>query len=388
MNKAPRELREEDIVELIRVGRSEGPMLEYKGALYEARDRGNKELLLDICSMANSAGGYLLIGISERRENGQSTGVPDLEAPLGIEIENPEHILASYEARILECIDERLSVESHAIRIGNERFVLAFRIPNSFSKPHMVKYQGHTAFPARRERQRYDLTATEVKDLVMRTASRIEVAEAELQVALSQGMGQPESPTLTIVTIPVFTRNFAVDFRSSRISEEFARLDLTGQGHGERREPAHSVEGLTRTGPGPGARLTLAHNGLLRLVVPIPGQSFMGNRSFNPIVIDLYARGIASGCGNVYAAAELSAPALLGVGISVPNSTIAWYGDEWSSPASVGPFNKIYPSLILNSLIDRIDSQIRPLCDLVHQSLGETSSPAFNGQGDWINRFH
>ena len=129
-------------------------------------------------------------------------------------------------------------------------------------------------------------------------------------------------------------------------------------------------------------------NGLLRLVVPIPGQSFMGNRSYNPIVIDLYARGIASGCGNVYAAAELSAPALLGIGISVPNSTIAWYGDEWSSPVSVGPFNKIYPSLILNSLIDRIDSQIRPLCDLVHQSLGETSSPAFNCHRDWISRFH
>lgn len=53
-----------------------------------------------------------------------------------MEVVNPEEILAEYEARILDCIDERLLIESHAISLASGRFVLAFRI----ACPSLISY--------------------------------------------------------------------------------------------------------------------------------------------------------------------------------------------------------------------------------------------------------
>jgi hypothetical protein len=382
MNKAPRELQEEDIVALVRLRRAEGPMLEYKRDLYEPNERGSKEFLLDVCSMANSLGGYLFVGISEQRENGQATGVPDPDVPPGLEVANPEQILAEYEARILDCIDERLLIESHAIPLATGRYVLAFRIPNSLSKPHRVHYRGHSYFHARRERQRYPLTATEIKDLVMRTASRLEMAEAQLQAALSRPTANDQAPTLTIAVVPVFTRNYAVDFRRAQIVDALARLDLTAQRQQVRREPTYSVDGLTRTGPA-GALITLGHSGLIRLVVELPSAGVNGGQSFNPIVIDMYVRGIASGCGSIYTAAGLTAPVLFGLALRISTQCFKSYGRFGDDLAVVNPFSKIYPSLTLDSFTDRIESQIRPICDLAHQSLGEVNSTAFDAGDNW-----
>jgi hypothetical protein len=51
---------------------------------------------------ANTAGGILLIGIPElRAENGQATGAPDPAAPLGVTAQNPEAVLAAYDARVM-----------------------------------------------------------------------------------------------------------------------------------------------------------------------------------------------------------------------------------------------------------------------------------------------
>jgi predicted HTH transcriptional regulator len=79
MEKPLREWTEADLMALVRSGRIEGPMLEYKAALYDSTDRGNREFLLDICSMANSNGGTLLIGVAEQRDANGPTGAPELE---------------------------------------------------------------------------------------------------------------------------------------------------------------------------------------------------------------------------------------------------------------------------------------------------------------------
>jgi hypothetical protein len=383
VDKSPRELQEEDVLTLIRLGRAEGPTLEYKGELYERNERGSKEFLLDVCSMANSVGGYIFIGISELREDGQATGVPDPDAPMGLDEGNPEQILMEYEARILDCIDERILTESSPIYLSNGSYVLVFRVPNSLSKPHRVSYKGQTYFPARRERQRYHLTATEIKELVMRTASRIEIAEAQLQSALDLNPSNAEAPTLTVAVVPVFTRNFAVDFRIPGTVEALAQLDLTAQGNQVRRVPTHSIEGLVRVGPSR-AYVVLGHSGLLRLSVELQSAGEMRHPSFVPLHIDYFARGIASGCGSIYASAGLTAPVLFGISLRIPTQCLASYRNQpWEDPVLINPFAMVYPSLVLDSLTDNIDNRIRPICDLVHQSLQEPSSRAFKADGTW-----
>src|SRR5712664_2140763 len=182
-----RDVREADIRRLVEVGLEEHLQLEYKSTLYEDSDRGNREFLQDVCMFANSSGGILLLGVSERRdEGGQPTGFPDPAAPLGIELPNPEMVLAAYDARVTAAIEERLPLEMAAIDVGQGRRVVAVRVPDSVRKPHAVSYQGRIYFPGRRERQRYFLSVREIKELTMRTASRLQQCEEALNNAFEQ----------------------------------------------------------------------------------------------------------------------------------------------------------------------------------------------------------
>ena len=107
--KALRDICEADVRRLTEIGLEEHLQLECKSTLYEDNDRGNREFLQDVCMFANSSGGILLLGVSERRdEGGQPTCVPDPAAPLGIELPNPEMVLGAYDARVTAAVEERL----------------------------------------------------------------------------------------------------------------------------------------------------------------------------------------------------------------------------------------------------------------------------------------
>ena len=104
-----RDIIEADVRQIIAAQLEEHLQLEYKSALYPDNERGHKEFLQDICMFANSGGGILLLGISERRdEGGQPTGLPDPDAPLGLDASNPEAVLQAYDARVVASIEERL----------------------------------------------------------------------------------------------------------------------------------------------------------------------------------------------------------------------------------------------------------------------------------------
>jgi predicted HTH transcriptional regulator len=171
-NKLLRDVNEDDLHQIIRSGLAEHLQLEYKSELYQANDRGNRESLLDICMFANAEGGVLLIGVPELRDpQGQATGIPDPGAQIGVNLDNAEATLQSLDARVTAAIEERLPLESAAIRLVNGSYVLALRIQNSTAKPHCVRYQGHVYFPSRRERSRYEMGVREIKELTMRTAA-------------------------------------------------------------------------------------------------------------------------------------------------------------------------------------------------------------------------
>ena len=66
------------IDDLILNGVSESINLDYKQDLILAKDDDKKEFLADVSSFANAAGGDLIYGISEKRdEQGKTTGIPE-----------------------------------------------------------------------------------------------------------------------------------------------------------------------------------------------------------------------------------------------------------------------------------------------------------------------
>jgi hypothetical protein len=375
-----------DVQQLVSSELEEHLQLEYKSSLYDGGDRGCRESLLDICMFANSGGGILLLGISEQRDaNGQPTGVADPNAELGIETQNPEMVLQSYDARVIANIQDRLSLESYAIHVANNRHVIAIRVPNSMSKPHRVSYQGHVYFPSRRERQRYEMDVREIKEMVMRTASRLEEAQDKLSTAIDAIAHPNALPTISIGSIPVFWQNFMVDIQKQEVIRAVSEFHL---GYRNFLQPTYNFNGLVRQIVAHEDSFVQVHrDGGITLNKRLDQVRTRGGTvCLMPTAIDILLRAFVEHCSRVYEAAAITGPFLLTMLLRTPQSTSALFpspipGAE-EQGGVIGPGGYPFPIMQADNLLE-IDKAIRPLCDQAHQMFGRPSSPFFDDHGVW-----
>lgn len=380
-----RDIREADIRRLVESGLREYLQLEYKSALYEDNDRGRREFLLDVCMFANASGGILLIGIPELRDgDGQPTGIPDSAAVLGLELANPETLLNAYDARVMEAIEERLPFEAHDVEVGQGRRVIAIRVPNSANKPHSVRHQGHIYFPHRRERIRSQMTVREIKELVMRTASRRQQAEEALKKSFLQ-VAPTGQPTLIIGMIPIFFEDFMVDVRAEGIRA--AVRNFSRAGNNVQLVPEYTFEGIERRGENFDHVVRFQRNGLLNVSQQLPLISVTGDHRLHPGAADRLIRQVASAAKTVYDAGAISAPYLLGMTLRLQQQLVGVYAngpwEEETPPLHPGDYEFPYMQIDDLSETDRI---IRPVCNQVHQTFGKEGSPNFDPDGRWIPR--
>lgn len=336
---------------------------------------------------ANASGGILLIGVPEQRdERGQPTGIPDPTAVLGLEINNPEALLASYDARVMEAIEERLSVESASVEMAGGRRICAIRVPNSTRKPHSVRYQGHTYFPSRRERQRYHLSVREMKELVMRTGSRLREATEALRHSFSEVARIDAMPYLVLGIVPVFFDDFLVDVRSEsvrRVMEMFNRLREEGD---YRIRAAYTFDGLERRVGLFQHTVKFRRNGLLTASQQLPVHRGEYDR-VGLSVVDALLRQFVMRAVELYEAANLGAPFLLGMMVGIERPLTGVFGNYIfaNETGALAPRDYLFPFVQADDFSD-IDRIIRPLCDQAHQMFGMTRSQSFDPDGQWISR--
>lgn len=372
-----------DLRQVIDSGLEEHLQLEFKSEMYEDNDSGRRESLLDICMFANAEGGILLIGVPEQRDTqGQPTGIPDPAGPLGINVPNPEAALLALDARITAAIEERLPLESAPIDMGNGLRVLAIRVPNSPSKPHCVQYKGHIYFPSRRQRNRYYMDVREIKELVMRTASRLDVAEQMLKTAFFSVPRPTDAPYLMVGVVPIFWKEFLVDIRRPDILNAVRRFDLAD--HPEFREPTYTFAGLERRGTRDDITAQFRRDGLLRFSRQLPLRRDVGHDTFYPTAIDIQLRQFILRARELFQTAGLSAPYLLGMMLRTQRSLVGIYsasagiGEEQTDP--IPPLDYQFPFVLVDDL-SNIDKIARPICDQVHQTFGRAASPSFDAYG-------
>lgn len=384
-----RDIRETDIRRLIESGLEEHLQLEYKSALYEDNDRGRREFLLDICMFANSSGGILLVGIPEQRdEQGQPTGAPDPADALGLEVPNPEAVLTAYDARVMEAIEERLPLEAVSVDVGEGRRVLAIRVSNSARKPHSVRHQGHIYFPARRERQRYHLTVREIKELVMRTASRLEQAEELLNSSFLGVARTGDMPYIMTGIIPVFQEDFLIDVRNQDIVRavgNFSRVRNAGYVN-----PGYTFAGIERREQRFEYTVTLRRNGLLAASHQLPLIPREGSHQIGPTAVDIFLRQFVTQTRAVYEVAGVSPPFVMGMMLRLQRPLIGVYagigglGEEHTAPVAGEDYR--FPFMQVDDLSE-MEKTIRPFCDQAHQMFGREGSPSFNAEGAWVGRY-
>lgn len=383
-----REIREVDIRRLVESGLREHLQLEYKGALYEDNDPGKREFLLDVCMFANASGGILLIGIPELRDaHGQPTGAPDTTAALGLELANPEMLLNAYDARVMEAIEERLTLEAAAIDVGQGRSVIAIRVPNSTNKPHSVRHKGHIYSPYRRERIRSHMTVREIKEQVMRTASRLQQAKDALKQSFLLTATSGNQPYLIIGIIPVFFEDFLVEVRAEGVRA--AVRNFSRAGNNVQLVPEYTFEGIERRGENFDHVVRFQRNGLLNVSQQLPLISATSDHRVHIAGVDRLLYQAVSAAKTVYDAAALSAPYVLAMTLRLRQQLTGVYGafgGNWiEDTPPITPRIYEFPFLQIDDLSE-IERIIRPVCDQLHQMFGKERSPNFNPDGRWNPR--
>jgi hypothetical protein len=150
------DLEESDLQTLIDDQVAEGKNIEYKRELPQKTDSDKKEFLADISSFANSAGGYVFYGVSEK--DGLPVAIDGLG---GID---PDAEISRFENLLRDGLAPRISgIRFFSISLTDGGCVIAAYIPKSWASPHMIKYKGTSRFFARNSSGKYQLDVFELR---------------------------------------------------------------------------------------------------------------------------------------------------------------------------------------------------------------------------------
>lgn len=151
------ELTEEnDLQALVDNQVSENKTIEYKESLPSNSDSEKKELLADVSSFSNAAGGYLIFGMRENSGIASEVcGFGNINAD--IEIRRLENI-------IRDGIKPRIpGVSLWAILLRTSGAAIIIRIPKSWASPHMVTFRNDSKFYSRNSAGKYQLDVSELR---------------------------------------------------------------------------------------------------------------------------------------------------------------------------------------------------------------------------------
>ncbi len=155
-NKTLDNLTEADLQSLVNNQTRESKTIEYKRDLPGGNDEAKKEVLADISSFANAAGGHLVFGMVE------AGGAP--VTLCGVEADDIDGEIRRIDSILQAGIKPRLyGVGIQPVPLQNGRFVLIVRVARSWAGPHVVDYKGRWKFYSRNSAGKYPLDVDEVR---------------------------------------------------------------------------------------------------------------------------------------------------------------------------------------------------------------------------------
>jgi len=190
-----------DLMELKENGVRESRTLDYKSELPLDGREARKEFLADVTAFANTAGGDLVVGVTEKQ------GEP--EAFPGIEIADWDEFQLRLTNLIRDGTEPRLQgLSFHRVSTTSGRYVLILRVPRSYRRPHRVVLGGHGHFYGRDSAQKYQLDVEDLRRTFTQAAGISEVlqqfrAERADLVRRDQAFSSvPHSPKAVLHLIP------------------------------------------------------------------------------------------------------------------------------------------------------------------------------------------
>ncbi len=209
----------DDIDALAAAAVPERRTLDYKQELPGGSEGARKEFLGDIASFANAAGGDILYGVRDvRDENNRPTGTPEL---LGLADFNADREKLRLDQMIRNGIAPRVPGVAFHVVVGFPRGpILVVRVPRSWLALHMVTFQEHSRFYTRNAAGRYVMDVQEIRAGFLMTEAlpeRVRRFRDERLARLIAGetpvVLEPDEPRVVFHLIPAsaFAAPVAVD---------------------------------------------------------------------------------------------------------------------------------------------------------------------------------
>ena len=192
----------DDVLGLI-PGTAEGRRIDYKLELPGDGERDVRNVLADVCALANAAGGYLVYGVQEEKDDaGANTGIP--ESVVGVGEVNEDRFTLDLQQRINDGIEPRIiGHRARFIPVGDAGKVLIIRIPASLLSPHRVTYRGTRDFYIRHDRGNQLMDLDEIRSAFLDVSTLSERVEEFRRLRTSRILAG-DTPIPLLEMCPVF----------------------------------------------------------------------------------------------------------------------------------------------------------------------------------------
>lgn len=208
----------------------ESRTLEYKAANYGHNDESRKEALKDITAFANSDGGHLIIGISEKSGT--------LAFAEGIDAASADKEIQRLGSMLRDNVEPSLiGHQIKSVPIPSNRHAIIVHVPRSWTKPHRTNFKNSKRFYVRNSNGVHEVSVDELRTLFLSSQSEMDRIRNFIENrigALAAGNGiMPLSATnlvaLHIVPILNFLGNDRIDVAQIyNTAPSFPTMDRSG----------------------------------------------------------------------------------------------------------------------------------------------------------------
>ena len=213
LTKPVSELEYEDIEDLTSSGEPESIILDYKKTI-SGSERDKAELAKDICAFANSQGGYLIIGIEEKK------GKP-VHPPCGtkrmLEEQKAEEWL---EQVIISNVAQRVITDIKVITVPkSDLCIIVVYVPMSVRMPHMVTCQRDNRYYRRIfKRHHFESLPAEEYEVREMFEKGTRISNRTTEYLSSQGYYDPSSNTFAE---NIYTRQLGMRVREEQVPSTY-----------------------------------------------------------------------------------------------------------------------------------------------------------------------
>jgi hypothetical protein len=376
-----------DVEALFERGVAEGRTIEYKERLPSNDRKDQEDFLADVSAFANAAGGDLLFGVREKREQGKTTALPG--AITGLKDLNPDQEKRRLEDLLQRGLEPALRVQIRDISGFPLGPVLLVRVPQSWAAPHMLT--NHPRFYTRGNAGRRPLDVTEIRQAFALSESleerirRFRDERIARLVADELPVHFHEGAKAVVHAVPVASlvrpQRFPLDALKQVVQQLAPRR---GTGYGSR----PTFEGLIVYGDD-SARAhycaTLFWSGAVEVIAAGLSSVHEGQRLFDGRGFEEAVLGAARALHRSQRALSLPPPVFLLITLVDVKDLCFAEANSWLRfrPNPLPRDVLVLPEVLLEDTDPPPPRLLKPALDAAWHAAGFDSSPYFDEQGDW-----